>query len=47
MRTNRDLMLGRFEAAETLLRDHELTAPLPTPNPPGISASQAGGLGKD
>jgi len=47
VRTNRDLMLGRFEAAETLLRDHELTAPLPTPNPPGISASQAGGLGKD
>ena len=26
VRTNRDLMLGRFEAAEALLRDHELTA---------------------
>jgi dienelactone hydrolase len=29
VRTNRDLMLGRFEAAEALLRGHELTAGQP------------------
>jgi len=29
VRTNRDLMLGRFEAAEALLRGHELTAAQP------------------
>ncbi|MFO8004329.1 dienelactone hydrolase family protein [Thioalkalivibrio sp.] len=29
VRTNRDVMMGRFEAAEALLREHELTAGQP------------------
>ncbi|HSM27248.1 MAG TPA: dienelactone hydrolase family protein [Thioalkalivibrio sp.] len=29
VRTNRDVMMGRFEAAEALLREHELTADQP------------------